>query len=406
MYQDYPEIKKYFNELNAQKYHYNNSNDICTPMECVKEMVDAIPEEFWQRECISILDPCAGNGNFPAYLITKTSIKNIQMNEINPIRVKNLREYFNNEANVTEQDFLKFSTNKKFDLIIANPPFAKFMENGQRAAKNHSLSREFLKKAYDLINDNGYIVFILPDNWMSYADRNNMPKLLSAYHFVELNLGECKKYFPGVGSSFTWFVWKKEKNDLPTIIHNGYKIKDTQEVILPSNVSYIPLYCHPLVQNIFNKVINSTGEKYKIQTSSNLHKYTKAHLLNTIKTDEFKYEIVHTPSQTVWSKQPHIYQDGWKVYIATTTNYQTFIKKDCGMTQSIAFILCDNEEEAIRINEELQQPVYKMIVALTRYGNFNNIRILQNMTVFNKLNLTKEENEIVAKINKIYYKST
>ena len=89
MLQEYENIKKYFNDLNKQQYHYNNSNDICTPIECVKEMVDAIPEEFWNRDSISILDPCAGNGNFPAYLVTKTSIKNIQMNEINPIRVKN-----------------------------------------------------------------------------------------------------------------------------------------------------------------------------------------------------------------------------------------------------------------------------------------------------------------------------
>lgn len=404
MFQEYENIKKYFNDLNKQQYHYNNSNDICTPIECVKEMVDAIPEEFWNRDSISILDPCAGNGNFPAYLVTKTSIKNIQMNEINPIRVKNLREYFNNEANVTEIDFLQFPKTIKYDLIIANPPFAKFMANGQRAAKNHSLSREFLKKAYDLINDNGYIVFILPDNWMSYADRNDLPLLLSKYSFITLNLGECKKYFPGVGSSFTWFVWKKEISQVATIVHNGYKINDVQEVMLPHNVPYIPLYCHPIVQSIFNKVVNNNKKKYKVQTSSNLHKYTKASLLNTIRSEEYPYEIVHTPSQTVWSKQPHIYQDGWKVYISTTTTYQSFIKKDCGMTQSIAFILCDNEEEARKINEELQQPVYKMIVALTRYGNFNNIRILQNLTTYDQLVLTDEENEMIDKINKKYYK--
>ena len=373
-------------------------------MECVKEMIDAIPEELWQRDNISILDPCAGNGNFPAYLIIKTALSNIQMNEINPIRVKNLKEYFDNQANVTEQDFLKFPNDKKYDLIIANPPFAKFMENGQRAAKNHSLSREFLRKAYELINDNGYLVFILPDNWMSYADRNDLPTILSKYYFIELNLGECKKYFPGVGSSFTWFVWQKTTEKKETIVHNGYKIKDIQKVFLPDNIPYIPLYCHPVVQNIFNKVVNNNEEKYKIQTSSNLHKYTKASLLNTEKTDEFKYEIIHTPSQTVWSKQPHIYQDGWKVYIATTTTYQTFIKKDCGMTQSIAFILCNDEQEAIQINEELQQPVYKMIVALTRYGNFNNIRILQNLTRYNKIALTQEEEQIIEQINKFYYK--
>lgn len=404
MFLNYAEIKAYYDNLNAQKYHYNSSNDICTPMDCVKEMVDAIPGEFWERPNISILDPCAGNGNFPAYLITKTKLNNIQMNEINPIRVQNLKQYFGNDAIITEKDFLQFSHDKKYDLIIANPPFAKFMTNGQRAAKNHSLSREFLQKAYELINDDGYLVFILPDNWMSYADRNNLPEELSQYYFVQLNLGECKHYFPKVGSSFTWFVWRKTKSQKETLVHNGYKIKDIQQVILPKNIPYIPLYCHPIVQNIFNKVVNSQKEKYQIQTSSNLHKYTKAHLLSETQNDIFKYEIIHTPSQTVWSSQPHIYQDGWKVYIATTTTYQTFIKQNCGMTQSIAFILCNSEEEAQQINLELQAPVYKMIIALTRYGNFNNIRILQNLTTLNNIELTPEEEQIIDKINSVYYK--
>ena len=42
------------------------------------------------------------------------------------------------------------------------------------------------------------------------------------------------------------------------------------------------------------------------------------------------------------------------------------------MTQSIAFILCNSKEEAERICEEISKPVYKTIVDLTRYGNFNN----------------------------------
>ena len=89
MYTNFEEIKKYFDKLNEDKKHFNNSNDICTPMGCVKEMVEAIPQEFWERKEIKILDPCAGNGNFPAYLALKTAVKNIYCNEINPIRYDN-----------------------------------------------------------------------------------------------------------------------------------------------------------------------------------------------------------------------------------------------------------------------------------------------------------------------------
>lgn len=403
MLQTYEEIKAYFNALNTDKSHFSSTNDICTPMDCVKEMVDAIPNELWERPQISILDPCAGNGNFPAYLALKTNIQNILFNEPNIKRVENLLKYFGREIkdNIRMRDFLKFPTTHKFDLIIANPPFAQFTAEGNRAAKNHSLSREFLKKAYELVADNGYIVFILPDNWMSYADRNTLPAELTKYWFIEMDLGQCKRYFPGVGSSFTWFVWQKTSNKKTTIVHNGYKIIDTQTVMLPSGIPYIPLYCHPIVQSIFDKVVNNTETKYNIQTSSDLHKYTKARFLSNIYDVEHPYEIIHTPSQTVWASRPHIFQEGWKVYIATTTYYQSFIKENCGMTQSIAFIRCNSKEEAERINQELMSPVYKMIIALTRYGNFNNIRILQNLTILDKLSLTTEEIEYINMINKI-----
>ena len=62
----------------------------------VKEMIDAIPEELWQRSQLKVLDPCAGNGNFPAYLALKTETSNIYCNEISPIRYTNLSNYFEN----------------------------------------------------------------------------------------------------------------------------------------------------------------------------------------------------------------------------------------------------------------------------------------------------------------------
>ena len=77
MFNTEKEIFEFFDNLNKDKTHYNSSNDICTPMGCVKEMIDEIPEEFWNRENIKILDCCAGNGNFPAYICQKTSLSNI-----------------------------------------------------------------------------------------------------------------------------------------------------------------------------------------------------------------------------------------------------------------------------------------------------------------------------------------
>lgn len=394
----YQEIKEYFDALNKDLKHFNSSNDICTPMDCVKEMIDSIPEELWSRPDLKVLDPCAGNGNYPAYLALKTDTNNIYCNEISPIRYNNLCEYFSGtDVHFLNKDFFSFPEDEKYDLIIANPPYAKFTASGERAAKNHTLSREFLQKAVNLVEDNGYLVFILPDNWMSYADRNNLPALLSQYQILTLNIGEAKKWFPGVGSSFTYFIIKKTPND-------GRNSK----IIMPDGVEYapidvgvpcIPLKYNSVIRELFRKVVFSDDEKYLVQTSSDLHRTTKSKLLSAEKDIKHPYRLIHTPNQTVWSERPHIYQEGWKVFLPTTTYFHPFIDCDCGMTQSIAFILCKSKEEAEKICEEISNPLYKTIVDLTRYGNFNNQRVLQHLSLLKNVSLTEEEKDYVNHYN-------
>ena len=58
-------IFEYYNTiLNTDKNLIKTSNDECTPIECVKEMTDKIPEEVFKNPNLKWLDPCCGNGNF------------------------------------------------------------------------------------------------------------------------------------------------------------------------------------------------------------------------------------------------------------------------------------------------------------------------------------------------------
>lgn len=374
--------------LNDDLSHYKSTNDVCTPMPCVEEMVDKIPTEFWERDSISILDPCCGNGNFPAYL--KEKIKkdySLICNDLNEDRLKNATDLLDG-VEITNDDF--FTIKKTYDLIIANPPFAKIMSDGKRAAKNHSLSREFVAHALDLVNEGGYLVFILPDNWMSMADRNNLPFRFSQFQFIHIDIHTAKKYFPKIGSSFTWFVLKKVKNENSFIIKNGYKIKNETTATIPVGIKSLPLYYDEQVVSILDKTIHRDGKRFKVLTSSFLHKYTKRDLLRDTKDKQHTYKIWHTQNKTVWSTIPHKFQKGWKVFISLTSYYQTFIEKDCGTTQSIAFVSAENEEAAKRIKESLDHPLFKFINDIHRFGNFNNIRILQSLPMPETADIYKE----------------
>lgn len=393
----FEELKKYYNEiLNKNKTTYKSSNDEPTPIDCVCEMIEKIPKELWETPNLSILDPCCGNGNFaiPIYFELlkfhdkKTILENIlEFNDINETRLQNVRRIFCDGSEtynlrITNQDFLCAPPSAAhYDLIVANPPYAKLLENGKRASKNHNLIKDFIEKSLSLLKPNGYLLFITPDNWMSYADRNVLIEILTSLQIIHLDIHTAKKYFKKVGSSFTWYIIQNCAAYKDICVSGIWK-KHTYTSFVPSKPrKYIPLLYNHIVESILAKTVdNPSLTKFRVQTSSDLHRYTKAEFISDMKTEIYKYRLIHTPKQTVYASRPHKFQDGYKVFISTTDKYNVFVD-NCGMTQSIVFILCATEEEAKKNADILRHPLYVFINNICRWGNFNNIRILQNFPV-------------------------
>jgi 16S rRNA G1207 methylase RsmC len=415
------DIKKYYDEtLNTDKSTYKSSNDEPTPIDCVSEMISKIPNELWEKSDLSILDPCCGNGNFSIPIIfellkyhdKKTILEQIlEFNDINESRLENVRSVFCSEKynlQITNHDFITFNSSKKYDLIVANPPYAKLLENGKRASKNHNLIKDFIEKALSQLKPNGYLLFITPDNWMSYADRNVLIKILTSLQIIHLDIHRAKKYFKKIGSSFTWYIIQNCAFYKNINVSGIWKKKEYVSSVISKQRKYIPLLYNQMVQNILSKTVdNTTIPKFEVKTSSDLHKYTKMEFIRDEKTEQFKYKLIHTPCQTVYSSRPHKFQEGYKIFISTTDKYSVFID-NCGMTQSIVFIICSNEEQAKKYLQILQHPLYVFINNICRWGNFNNIRILQSFPIptieysgnhqelYNYFNITKEEIQYIC----------
>ena len=408
----YKEIKEYYDDvLNKNTELVQTSNDVPTPFSCVEEMVNKIPEDFWKRKDIKILDPCCGCGNFPVVIYfklikyhTKEYIlkKILYFNDINIKRINVLKLVFDYKLNIYTEDFLILTTEHKFDLVVANPPYAKLLANGKRASKNHNLIGLFIKISLEVLNDKGYLLYITPDNWMSYADRNTLICELTKLQIHYINIHTAKKYFKKVGSSFVWYLIEKTPSYKNIEIEGVWKKKLYKGTVKSEERRYIPLYYNSIIQSILSKTIdNMRIDKFKVKTSSNLHKYTKKEFISKDKDETYKYKLIHTPKQVVWSSKPHIYQEGYKVFISTTSYYGSFVD-NCGMTQSIAFIQCKDEAEANNINKVLSHPLYKFVNDICRYGNFNNIRILQRFPccddydkVYKKFKITKKEQKFI-----------
>jgi adenine-specific DNA-methyltransferase len=410
------ELKQYYDEtLNTDKSTYKSSNDEPTPIDCISEMISKIPVELWNKADLSILDPCCGNGNFSIPIIfellkhhdNKTILEQmIEFNDVNEDRLNNVRKVFCNDKynlQITNHDFITFNNPKKYDLIVANPPYAKLLENGKRASKNHNLIKDFIEKALSQLKPRGYLLFITPDNWMSFADRNVLIKIITGLQIIHLDIHTAKKYFKKVGSSFTWYIIQNCAFYKNINISGIWKKTEYSDSVVSNERKYIPLLYNQIVQNILSKTVdNPILKKFEIKTSSDLHKYTKAEFIRDEKDDVYKYKLIHTPSQTVYSSKPHKFQEGYKVFISTTDKYKLFID-ECGMTQSIVFILCSSEEQAKKYLQILQHPLYVFINNICRWGNFNNIRILQSFPIpdieyngnhqeiYNYFNITEDE---------------
>ena len=413
---NYEKLKDFYdNNLNMDKKTFKTSNDEPTPISCVEEMVNKIPNKFWGKDNLKILDPCCGNGNFHAVIYQKLAQhhtadnileKILHFNDINDLRIQNVENIFQKniyKLNITKQDFLEYPESQKFDLVVANPPYAKLLANGKRASKNHNLIKPFIEKTLKLLNKNGYLLYITPDNWMSYADRNKLIEQLTSLNIIYLNIHTAKKYFKKIGSSFTWYLIQNSSSRKQFCVEGIWKKKIYKSLVKSEKRKYIPLYYNRTIQKILHKTLDTDLPKYKIETSSDLHKYTKRNLISNVQDDEHKYRLIHTPSQTVYANRPHKYQDGYKVFISTTTYYKVFVD-NCGMTQSIVFIRCENEEKANQIKKILEHPLYVFLNNICRYGNFNNIRILQSFPVVNSYETLMDELKLTDKEKKFIMK--
>jgi adenine-specific DNA-methyltransferase len=412
--QTYQDLKNYYDEnLNKDDSLVKTSNDVPTPIDCIIEMISTIQEDFWKDPSIKIFDPCCGCGNFFLVIYFKLLkyhsaehiISNmLYFNDLNSDRLNIVRQVFGNRSNITEKDFLVIDEDTKFDLIVANPPYAKLLSNGKRASKNHNMIGSFINKSLKILKEKGYLLYITPDNWMSFADRNTLIKTLTSLQIIHINIHSAKKkYFKKVGSSFTWYLIENTPSYKDIVVEGIWKNTEYKSTVKSEERRFIPLFYNKLIQSIINKTIDKANNKFEVLTSSDLHKYTKKKLISKDKDEEHPYKLIHTPSQTVYASRPHKFHDGYKVFISTTTYYSTFVD-NCGMTQSIAFIRCKNKREAEKIQKILMHPMYKFINNICRYGNFNNIRVLQNFPkclnynkVYETFDITKEEQEFIEK---------
>jgi hypothetical protein len=136
-----------------------------TPYGLCDYAINSIIERYSLSE-YTILDPGAGEGRWGVFARKRwpnAYIEGIDIEDHTKLK-DNLTKIYNTYRN--KQDFLSYNYDRKFELIIGNPPF--------------SLAEEFIRKSFYLLNPMGCILFLLKLDFLAGIERaktffNNLP---------------------------------------------------------------------------------------------------------------------------------------------------------------------------------------------------------------------------------------
>lgn len=232
---------------------YYTRQDICFGI--VNNLPDA--KDF---DSISILEPSIGVGNFLPCLIEKySSVSTVAIDvvDINPASIELLKEMVakmdmpdNFTINYITGDFLLTDFNKRYDIVIGNPPYMKLTKDKKLAARykasavnkdTNNIFAFFIEKAMSL---GDYVSLIVPKSLINAPEFNATRDLMNAHAITHIiDFGE--KAFKGVKiETISFTVSTKEKPNKTIVysyVNNSIRIIE-QSYMTDSTFPYWLLY--------------------------------------------------------------------------------------------------------------------------------------------------------------------
>lgn len=171
-------MKQMFNVPAANKKTYG---EVTTPYVLVDMVLDMIPTEAY-RDGTKWMDAGAGYGYFAECTLRRLGAqreRDVHLCEVNPDHIRELEKTY---PNVHGQDFLAHEGS--YDVIVGNPPYVvsgikKVPTLGGVDKKNDGVTMwtKFVEKGLSLLNEGGYLAFVVPCLWMRH-DKAGIHSLL------------------------------------------------------------------------------------------------------------------------------------------------------------------------------------------------------------------------------------
>jgi tRNA1(Val) A37 N6-methylase TrmN6 len=218
-----------------------NNGIYFTPPTCVINNIELL--QTFITDDMSILEPSCGSCEYITALHRLFPNLNITGIEYNKTIYESIVHLNNDKIVINNMNYLHYITDKKYDLIIGNPPYYVLKKSDVDKCYHRYFDGRpnifilFIIKSIQLLNNNGILSFILPKNFLNCLYYDKTRKYIKT-HFQILHIIDCKdaKYIETQQDTIILIIQKTDNCDNTefTLELNNYIIfvnKDNKEKI-------------------------------------------------------------------------------------------------------------------------------------------------------------------------------
>ena len=166
--------------------------------------------EFILNEPANILEPCIGRGDLITFITDKLSSITFDMYEIDAT-IKLLDDI--QEDKVIYADFMKQVIAKTYKTIIGNPPYIR--------TKKRNLYIDFTEKCYNLLEDDGELIFIVPADFLKLTSASKLlNKMMDNGTFTHIYHPHNEKMFDDASIDVLIFRYYKNRLKVKQVLYN------------------------------------------------------------------------------------------------------------------------------------------------------------------------------------------
>lgn len=209
-----------------------------TPPSRIHNNIELLEPYITKNDIKCVLEPSCGSCEYITALGSAFPHLNITGIEYNKTIYNSIAHLNEDPVSIYNEDYLNYTPDKKFDLIIGNPPF--YVMKKQDVQKEYhkyfdgrpNIFILFIIKSLQLLNDEGILSFVLPKNFLNCLYYDKTRKHISKYYKI-LHIIDCAsdKYIDTQQDTIILIVQKtKIYNNSPFILEkHNYTIFVTEE---------------------------------------------------------------------------------------------------------------------------------------------------------------------------------